>query len=209
MIDCKLCNGRTKDFGIFQNREFVQCLVCQSVQVLPDYYLSPAAEKQRYLLHHNDIHDSGYLHFVKPLLQKITQDQDINHSALDYGCGTGPIIASELSKIGFTINLYDPYFKNDKKVLEQKYDFIICCEVMEHFQEPNYNFSLLSKLLHPNGKIYCKTSLFEPNSDFNGWHYKNDKTHVFFYTEESLRWITAHLNFTSVCIEPEAIIFTK
>ena len=209
MANCRLCNEKTIDFGKFQDREFVQCVVCQSVQVLPDYYLSVEAEKARYLLHDNDIRDPGYLDFVQPLLQKIKSEQNPQASGLDYGCGTGPIIAAELEKAGFNISLYDPYFKNDTELLRRHYEFIICCEVMEHFQNPNSSFSKLSSLLQPDGKLYCKTALYNSAINFKNWHYKNDSTHVFFYTEKSLKWIAEHLNFSLVTINPEVIIFTK
>ncbi|MDX1545237.1 MAG: methyltransferase domain-containing protein, partial [Christiangramia sp.] len=92
---------------------------------------------------------------------------------------------------------------------EKKYDFIICCEVMEHFQKPLEEFRLLRSLLRPGGKLYCKTEVWNDAIDFNGWHYKNDLTHVIFYDRETLLWIKENLQFSSVDIYKELMVFTN
>lgn len=33
------------------------------------------------------------------------------------------------------------------------------------------------------------TNMYSPEIDFNAWYYKNDKTHVFFYSDEAFNWI--------------------
>ncbi|WP_050855571.1 methyltransferase domain-containing protein [Gillisia limnaea] len=66
---------------------------------------------------------------------------------MDYGCGTGPVATAELVKHSYKVNLYDPYFENHPEVFEETYDFIICCEVMEHFHNPFEEFNRLFKLL--------------------------------------------------------------
>ncbi|UJH92130.1 class I SAM-dependent methyltransferase [Antarcticibacterium sp. 1MA-6-2] len=128
---------------------------------------------------------------------------------MDFGCGTGPVASVFLRRQGFSINLYDPFFEDHPEVLKKKYDFIMCCEVMEHFQNPRREFKLLHKLLNPGGKLYCKTSLYREENDFGSWYYKNDPTHVFLYTEDTLKWIRLDFGFTELQIDPKLIIFTK
>ena len=206
---CSLCNCTTRNFEIFQEREYVQCLNCKAVLLTRDFYLSPQEEKFRYRLHNNDIDDPGYREFVRPIVEKIKSKIPASSTGLDFGCGTGPVIASELQKSGYKIELYDPYFQPDKKILEKQYDFIICCEVMEHFHDPLKEFKLLSSLLKPDAKLYCKTVLWNETIDFNGWHYKNDKTHVFFYSKETLLWIRENLGFSHLKIYDDFIVFTR
>lgn len=177
--------------------------------LLPSYFLKPETEESRYRLHNNDVHDSRYQDFVSPITKAVINDFSPAAVGLDYGCGPGPVAAVMLEKQGFTVRLYDPFFENHQENLQLQYDFIICCEVMEHFHYPRKEFQLLYNLLKPGGKLYCKTSLFTEDLDFSNWYYKNDPTHVFLYTEESLKWIRSNLGFKELSIKPKLIILEK
>ncbi|MFD1095467.1 class I SAM-dependent methyltransferase [Salegentibacter chungangensis] len=177
--------------------------------LLPEYFISPAKEKQRYEEHNNDVTDKRYQDFVSPITSAVINEFPETAMGLDYGCGTGPVAASELGKKNYQIILYDPYFRNDREALTKLYDFIICCEVMEHFQEPAKEFRKLFGLLKPGGKLYCKTALYSPEIDFEKWYYKNDPTHVFLYTKKSLEIIRELFRFSDVEIGPDLIVFRK
>lgn len=208
-MPCSLCSGSTRRFMEYENREYFKCTNCGAVLLSHACYISAAAEKQRYEFHHNDVNDPDYRKFTNPITTRILEDFTSVHYGLDYGCGTGPIISSELRKKDYKVALYDPYFKPDEEVLNQEYDYIFCCEVMEHFHEPAKEFERLASLLLPKGKLYCKTSLFSGETDFRNWYYKNDPTHVFFYTRESLQWIKSQYDFKSLEILPGLIVFGK
>lgn len=208
-MNCNLCGAETKAFWEDKQRKFVCCTNCEAIQLLPEFYVPEDAEKERYLTHNNDVEDPRYQQFVSPITSQVLEDFSEENTGLDYGCGTGPVAAAELEKKGYTVALYDPYFHPDKKVLKNFYDFIICCEVMEHFYEPAREFRRLSERINPGGKLYCKTSLYSEEIDFENWYYKNDPTHVFFYTEKSLIWIKDNLGFSKVEIEPQLIVFSK
>ena len=208
-MPCSLCNCKnTREFSVVNDREYFQCEECRAILLSPELYLSPQEEKSRYRLHNNDVNDPGYIEFVSPIIDRVRSDFKTDAVGLDFGCGTGPVITSELNKSGFQIKLYDPYFKADSKVLQDQYDFIVCCEVMEHFQAPAKEFKLLRSLLNPGGKLYCKTGIFKPEINFEDWHYKNDPTHVFFYSAETLEWIRKNLNFSKLEILDNFIVFT-
>lgn len=207
---CRLCGGKTEVFfKENNNREFVECKICRGIQLLPEFFISASAEEERYLTHNNDVEDIRYQNFVSPITSAVSADFTTKHTGLDYGCGTGPVATAELEKKGYTVKLYDPFFYPDTRVLKNSYDFIICCEVMEHFYEPKKEFTRLFHLLNPKGKLYCKTSLYSEEIDFKNWYYKNDPTHVFFYTEKTLKWIKENLDFEKVAIFPELIVFSK
>ncbi|MBI6120217.1 class I SAM-dependent methyltransferase [Salegentibacter maritimus] len=208
-MNCLLCKGATKKSWSDKNREFVECTHCGSIQLLPEYYISKKAEEARYLTHNNDVENTGYQDFVKPITSRILQDFSPEDNGLDYGCGTGPVISIQLEKAGYKTTLYDPYFHPNKEALKSQYHFIICCEVMEHFYKPKEEFKTLASLLKPGGKLYCKTALYSDKIDFNNWYYKNDATHVFFYTEKSLKWIKENLGFSGLEIRADSIVFSK
>lgn len=208
-MDCILCAAKTGKFWKSKKREFVRCTNCGGIQLLPEYYVAEDIEKQRYLSHNNDVEDPRYQEFVSPITSRVLSDFSVKNTGLDYGCGTGPVATTELEKEGFSIALYDPYFYPDKSVLKNTYDFIICCEVMEHFYDPAGEFRELSQSLNPGGKLYCKTSIYSEDLDFDNWYYKNDPTHVFFYTRKSLEWIRDNLGFSVLEIEPKLIVLSK
>lgn len=208
-MQCTLCRGTTRDFQLLREIRYVRCQNCKSVLLVPEFFVSSQAEKARYLEHNNDVADPRYQNFVSPITSKVQEDFSTQSIGLDYGCGTGPVATAELQEKGYSINLFDPYFEDHPEVLQHLYDFIICCEVMEHFHKPCEEFEKLYSLLLPGGKLYCKTSLFSDSMDFNRWYYKNDPTHVFFYSEESLEWIRGNIGFKKLEIFPKLIVFEK
>ncbi|WP_148783694.1 class I SAM-dependent methyltransferase [Aquimarina intermedia] len=208
-MQCTLCDGQTVHFCVISSRDYYRCTMCDGVQLATQQRLSPEKEENRYTLHKNDINDTGYQKFVMPLVDAIKKKHSENDIGLDFGCGTGPVIAELLLTAGYDIEKYDPFFAQDYSVFEQTYDFIFCCEVIEHFYSPKQEFSLLHTLLKPEGKLYCKTNLFLPSIDFKNWWYKNDSTHVFFYSKDTIKYIKQAYNFSSVCIEKEFVVFEK
>lgn len=208
-MKCSLCGSKTRYFEKWKERQYDRCEQCQGILMLPEYYLSPEEEKLRYQSHNNDVEDPRYRQFVNPVTAAVQNDFTNSSLGLDYGCGTGPVAATELKEKGYQVNLYDPYFEDDPQVLELKYEFIICCEVMEHFYDPAEEFRRLYSMLLTNGKLYCKTSLYNDTLEFSNWYYKNDPTHVFFYTKETLEWIQHHFGFRDLEVRPDLIIFGK
>ncbi len=204
---CPLCEGNSNFFGEFRKQDYFQCETCRSVFLHKIYYLNSQSEKDRYLLHHNDIQDQNYRNFVAPIIQSVLSQIPLSAIGLDFGSGPTPIVSKLLSDNGYLVEKYDPYFAKDESVLNQKYDYIVACEVIEHFQNPQKEFSLLRSLLKEKGKLFCKTSLFTEEIDFQNWYYKNDPTHVFFYHLESLDWIRGHLDFKNVYVKNSVIQF--
>jgi len=204
---CPLCSGAKHVYYREGKRTYYQCKECGSISLDESCHLSPKAEKERYLEHNNDVDDDRYQNFVKPITSAILSDFKSHHKGLDYGAGTGPVITKILADCSYNIKTYDPYFHNYPDYLKEKYDYIVCCEVMEHFNNPYIEFKRLKNLLHENGKLYCKTELFKEDTDFKNWYYKNDPTHVFFYTEKSINWIKETFAFNDIIIKDRLIIF--
>jgi len=210
---CPLCLSEAKWYCDYFNEvvEFFRCKNCSSIFKSPDYFPDIKFEKERYETHNNDIYDKRYQKFVSPITNKIKEDFKNTSLGLDYGCGTGPVATYVLEKEGYKLKLYDPFFHPHESVLKENYDFIICCEVMEHFFYPEKEFKKLRGLLKTNSKLYCKTKMISEEmtvNDFKEWHYKNDPTHVFFYTSMSLDKICEIAGFKSVNFNDNLIIFS-
>jgi len=205
---CTLCRSETIFFTRFRERDYYRCTGCHSVLMDPSYHPAPREEKKRYLEHNNDVSDPGYQSFVKPVVEEVLANFGPGDSGLDFGAGTGPVIHKLLSGKGYNPGLYDPFFCNDPTLLERTYDYITCCEVIEHFHDPNREFRLLRSLLKPGGSLICMTWLLTDDTDFLNWSYKNDKTHVFFYHPQSLEWIRSGFGFSTLKNQGRLITFT-
>ncbi|MGM0568144.1 MAG: class I SAM-dependent methyltransferase [Elusimicrobiota bacterium] len=186
---------------------YYKCAGCFSAFLDPAYYLSKHKEKARYDTHNNDPFDSGYKNFVMPIVSEIKKKFSAKDPGLDFGCGSGAPISAMLSEEGYKIHRYDPFFVNNKRLLKNSYDYIACCEVIEHFHNPADEFNLLRKMLNKNGGLFCKTEIFSGDVDFEKWYYKNDPTHVFFYSREAFKFICEHFAFKSFEIRQRLIFF--
>lgn len=160
-------------------------------------WLSKEKEKAHYMTHNNDIHDPGYQQFVSDIVAGVVENVEIGKFGLDYGAGPGPVVSSLLKAKGYDIVAYDPYFNDDRDILQNKFDFIVCCEVAEHFNYPAIEFLKLKNLLNADAPLIIKTHIYEDQIDFTSWYYHRDPTHVVFYRNETFEWICKNLDFSS------------
>jgi len=211
-MKCSLCAEKINLFFTYEARKsqrYYQCTNCHSILLHPDFYISSADEKARYLTHNNDVEDPGYRKFVSPVVQAVLNDFEAHHRGLDFGAGTGPVITHMLEDHGYQLTTYDPFFIPDSSALDNTYDYIVCCEVIEHFHDPHKEFKKLKSLLKTNGVLYLKTDLYSEETDFENWSYKDDETHTFFYHADALRWIQQHIGFSRVGIQKNLIVLNK
>ena len=192
---CPLC--KTEGASFFSKdrfREYYHCLECGLIFVPSQFHLTPEQEKERYDLHENKPNDPGYRKFLSVLVDPITEIVPKGSKGLDFGSGPEPVMAGMLKEKGYQIAIYDKYYADDQLVLTQQYDFITCCETIEHFVNPKKELDLMVSLLKPGGWLGIKTNLFDfkPHS-FDNWHYKRDLTHICFFTEKTFHWIHQEL----------------
>jgi SAM-dependent methyltransferase len=205
---CPLCQSESRFFIEKKSLNYFQCPECSAIFISRKDLPSEEDEINRYETHNNDVNDPRYQNFVRDIVDGVVQDFDKNTLGLDYGAGTGPVISKMLEDKDYSINQYDPFFHPDKSILDFKYDYIVCCEVVEHFFNPLFEFKSLKKLLKSNGKLYCKTELYNSEIDFEEWYYNEDPTHVFFYTEDTANWIKENIGFSNLEIKGRMIIFS-
>ncbi|WP_434638103.1 class I SAM-dependent methyltransferase [Sulfurimonas sp. NW7] len=205
---CPLCQNSA---GLLyeENQRYFACKVCHGIFVdetdLPD----AQSEKERYELHDDNTEDAGYRKFVSPITANIEKDFSKKAKGLDFGAGTSQIITKVMQEKGYDISPYDPYFHPNKALLENKYDYIASCEVIEHFYRPAKEFTLLKSMLKEKAKLYLMTDMYDERVEFSSWYYKNDPTHVFFYTKKTFEWIEKKFGFSNLFIEKRLIILSN
>ncbi|MEP4146835.1 MAG: class I SAM-dependent methyltransferase [Halioglobus sp.] len=170
------------------HRDYLRCDHCALVFVAPTFYLTPAEEKAEYDLHQNAIFDQGYRDFLSRLAEPLLERLPAGAKGLDFGCGPGPALATMLTEAGCEMQLYDVFFYPDRAPLEKSYQFVTATEVVEHLHNPGVELALLWQLLEPGGYLGVMTKLVRDQQAFASWHYKNDLTHVCFFSEQTWRW---------------------
>ncbi|MDD2478595.1 MAG: class I SAM-dependent methyltransferase [Victivallaceae bacterium] len=206
-MNCTLCGSEVEKLTVFRGNQYFSCGECHSIILNPKSYVSAIEEKKRYEEHNNDVEDKRYQKFVSPIVEKVLADYKEDHKGLDFGAGTGPVITKLLKEKGYNVAIYDPFFANYPERLKEQYDYVMSCEVIEHFHNPKKEFELLKSLLKSGGTLYIKTELYSDDIDFDSWYYKNDITHVFFYHRKTLEWIKRTYEFSNLEIKKDIIIF--
>jgi len=153
-------------------RAILSCAHCSLLFVPPTHHLTPSDERARYDLHCNDAHDEGYKSFMRrltrPLAAQVLKRQSLRsmmasptHAiGLDFGCGPTPLLAS-IMKNDHDIEMqsYDPLYFPNQELLSRVYPFVSCSEVVEHFATPHASWSLLQRLVAPDGILAVSTSV--------------------------------------------------
>lgn len=192
MLPCPLCYQTTSAFFADRLRTYHECSCCRLIFADPASHVSPEREKALYDLHENDPEDAGYRRFLGrlsvPLLARLAPGM----AGLDYGSGPGPVLAAMLEDAGMVMSVYDPFYAPDRGPLQRQYDFLTCTEVVEHFRHPAEDWKGMVALVCPGGWLGIMTQLAISRERFTRWQYKNDPSHVSFYSEATFAWLARH-----------------
>ena len=207
---CPLCQCKQSTlYAQDETGEYRLCRKCSLVYVLEQEYLDEDAEKARYDLHTNSSEDAGYRKYLSkvstPVLQRISKDA----RGLDFGSGPGPTLSLLFEEAGHEMNIYDHFYAKDKKVLEKKYDFITSTEVVEHLYQPGLVLDDLWKMINTEGLLCLLTQVYVKQDAFAKWYYKNDATHVCFFSLETMHWLANRWKADLEVISKDIFIFTK
>jgi hypothetical protein len=190
MYTCPLCHHQgVNHYFEDKRRAYLQCQQCELVFVKPEQRLEASEEKAHYDLHENDPSDAGYRRFLSRIADPLTDKISSNSQGLDFGCGPGPTLSIMLEEAGHTMELYDIYYHPETSVLERTYDFMTATEVIEHLYHPDKVWQQWLNLVKPNGWIGLMTKLVIDVEAFAGWHYKNDLTHVVFFSRQTFQFL--------------------
>ncbi|WP_417447035.1 class I SAM-dependent methyltransferase [Kangiella sp.] len=209
-MTCPLCSKhQTLYFHTDKQRDYLQCQVCDLVFVPKHQLLSAEAEKSLYDLHQNSPDDQGYRQFLDRLLTPLSENLPDNAQGLDFGCGPGPTISVMMAELGFSMDNYDPFYANQADLLSRQYDFITSTEVFEHLHQPCEVIPQLVSMLKPQGVLGIMTKRWISQEAFARWHYKNDQTHVCFYSDNTFQWIADHWDLQLQLIGADAVLLLK
>jgi hypothetical protein len=188
-MHCPLCrHDRIVFYYQDARRAYHQCNRCRLVFVPPQYRLSPEAEKAYYDLHRNDPRDAGYRNFLSRVFIPLCERVPAPAKGLDFGSGPGPTLSLMFEEAGYDMAIYDHHYATDTAVLRQRYDFITATEVVEHLFQPGETLATLLSLLRPGGWLGLMTKMVIDQAAFSNWHYKQDPTHVCFFSRETFVW---------------------
>lgn len=177
---------------------------------VPEPFLLPGtAERAEYDLHQNDLADAGYLKFLRRLADPLVARLAPGARGLDFGCGPGPLLSQWLSGQGFDVALYDKFYASETGVLCRSYDFICATEVVEHLRKPGLVLTALWQLLNAGGVLALMTKRVSSPEAFRHWHYKNDPTHIAFFSEASFLWLAQQLGAQCEFIGPDLVFLTR
>ncbi|MCL5040889.1 MAG: class I SAM-dependent methyltransferase [Gammaproteobacteria bacterium] len=179
------------------------------VHVPADWHLPAKEERAQYDLHDNQIDDPAYRRFLSRLATPLLARLPTGAEGLDFGCGPGPALAAMLAEQGHPTAVYDLYYAPDTAVLERQWDFITSSEVVEHLARPHAELERLWHCLQHGGWLAIMTKRVTDLNTFTNWHYKNDPTHISFFSEQSFVWLAeqwqAKLEFTG----PDVVLLQK
>ena len=189
-------------------RRYFRCPVCALIHLDPVQRAPAAEERARYDLHRNDARDPGYVRFLRELADPMIERLPPGARGLDFGCGPAPVLASIFAGAGFPCASYDPYFAPDRGLLEARYDFIACSEVIEHVHDPVAVLDQFRRMLVAGSVLGVMTRFHRDAVPFDTWWYRRDRTHVCFYAEVTMQWIAEHYGWTVAFPRENVALFT-
>ncbi len=207
---CPLCkSGVEQLFHQDKRRSYYRCGTCQLVFTSPAYFLTPAEEKAEYDLHRNSPDDAGYRRFLSRLFKPMQARLQPGSRGLDFGSGPGPTLSVMFEEAGHSMALYDHFYANNPTVWNEQFDFITASEVVEHLHHPAEELARLWGCLRPGGTLGIMTKLVLNREAFARWHYKNDLTHVSFFSRPTFEWLGDQWGAKPEFVGKDVVLFTK
>ena len=207
---CPLCTQQqATPFYQDKSREYLRCGVCDLTFVPSCFHLSTEDEKAVYDQHQNSPNDQGYRRFLNRIFEPLQARLQPGSSGLDFGSGPGPTLSVMFSEAGHDVTIYDPYYAPNAEVLSQRYDFVTASEVVEHFCRPRLDFEHMWACVKPNGLLGVMTKRAGNLEAFANWHYKNDPTHISFFSEETFSWLAGRWNAELVIAGDDVVVFRR
>jgi len=171
------------------------------------YQLSAKEEQAQYDLHQNEPGDAGYRKFLSRTFEPLTDKLEKGAIGLDFGCGPGPVISEMGKETGIKIDNFDLYYYNFPELLEKKYDFITMTEVIEHVSQPRELLEQINSMLNSGAILAIMTKRVIDQQRFKNWHYKNDPTHICFYSLSTFQWVAKQFNWQLEIIDKDVVFF--
>ncbi len=209
-LSCSLCSATQVElFAQDSRRCYFECQRCRLVFVDQQDFLSAAEEKKVYDQHQNDPQDSGYRQFLSRLFDPVLAQIADNAQGLDFGSGPGPTLSLMFEEVGHTMTIFDHFYANDPAVWQCSYDFITSSEVVEHIHQLGAELDRLWCHLNTGGVLGVMTKMVTDAEAFSRWHYKNDPTHVRFFSRQTFHWLAQHWQAECEFVGSDVVILRK
>lgn len=209
MTACRLCHHDALPFVHVDGIAYFSCPSCGLRFMDAAHLPTPDREKNHYNSHENHIDDDGYRAFLSRLADPLMAMLSRPSTILDFGAGPGPALAAMMTEHGHDISIYDPFYHDDRSLLDRSYDVVTATEVIEHFHDPRAMFDRLHHLVNDGGILAVMTMVQDDDAAFATWHYRRDPTHVAFYRIETFEWIAAHYGYTLATPHKNVAFFQK
>ncbi len=195
---CRFCGFFATNAVRVRDRHYARCERCGGITLNREFLPAPEAERARYDLHRNSLADPGYRAWLEGFLDDAfrgmgTRDGSASASVrtvLDYGSGPEPALVTLLRERGLDARGWDPYYAPAGGSPPDSADLVTCLEVAEHFFEPARSFADLASRVRPGGWLAVGTRTV-PDTPFERWWYREDSTHVAFWTERAFELCAA------------------
>lgn len=211
-MKCNLCSSDIKNQKTDkQGKIYHICHNCKLIQLDKKFHLSRKAEKQRYQLHENSTANKGYLTYLNKIIaNSISPFLKTGSSLFDFGCGPEKTWTDILKEKGYNISTYDPFFNNNNEWKYKNFDAVTAIEVFEHLLSPAEELNDLSLCLDTGSYLIIRTMLHNNSwENFLQWWYREDPTHISFYSETAIEFICRTWNYELVQIKEQCEIVLK
>ena len=211
-MQCPICNFKIYVYLEDMGKKYYKCEECEFIFLHREYILGAKEEMQRYALHQNNIGNKGYVEMFNCFIDKIILSQKKRiQTALDFGCGPGPVLAELLKRRGIETDIYDIYFAPKKVYKNKQYDLITSTEVFEHLASPLIILQKMEQLLSIGGIIALMT-VFHPqvSNTFKSWWYRRDPTHISFYVQKTFEVLANRVGLKLIyCDNKKNVVLSK
>ena len=191
-----------------EDRHYYHCDACGLVFLNPSEHPNTAECRSRLQHHNNSPESAGYVEFLDPAVQLVTEYCSPGQRGLDFGCGPGPTLSQLLERKGYSMQDYDPLFYPQQELLKTDYEFVTATEVVEHFSTPRIDFQSIDQMLATHGGHFvAMTQVLVNVQEFPNWWYHKDFTHLCFYQKQTLEWIAQWLGWELLAQKKNAFCF--
>ena len=191
-------------------RDYYHCSECDLIFVPVRFHLCSEEERKIYDQHNNLPDDPNYRGFLNKLYEPLSKHLAQGARGLDFGSGPGPTLSRMFEENGFSCAIYDKFYANEPDILTRDFDFVSTTEVVEHLSNPKDIFDQLFRLVHErDGVLGLMTKQHAQDPEhFATWHYKNDPTHISFYSKHTLAYLSEKYQKRLSLIGNDVALFT-
>ncbi|MFZ4857474.1 MAG: class I SAM-dependent methyltransferase [Desulfuromonadaceae bacterium] len=184
-------------FLVFEDsRPFYIC--CNCGLIFTECSLSRAQKNEHYQSQHANPFD--WLKEAEALL-RLVSFAVVPRKIFDFGSGSG-FLAAAFKSLGYEVTTYEPLLHGEFK--RNNYncsnDLVILNQVIEHVEDIDSLVDNVYSVTEPGGIIFVATLMTDAITDelsrfqeqFKKWWYKDDQTHISFFSQCTFEYICAN-----------------